>query len=316
VDTTQPDAATPPTAKAQLDKATMTCEACLTSECKSERSSCGNTCDTLTWPVSPDWNVPDVADGFSRCLFQKCAVECDALWGCVDKYSLPAPKGPYNVTVRVVDPISNSEPVENAKVTACGGADPGCAAGVGMESMDVTDAGGRARLTVPADFFGYFQIDGGDKFLPSTVMWSQPTYRADTGFGASLFQKIWVEAVTKTLRVTRDPDRGHVIFRTQNCLPLRYLESNESEAAAQNIRVSFSPSAGTDTFYTTYGLAIDPKAPTTLPGGNGYGGALNFEPGNLAIVGSLDDRQVTNATLPLRANAMGLVFLAPNTKPR
>ena len=61
--------------------------------------------------------------------------------------------------------------------SACGGLDPSCSLGGGMESMGMTDADGRVTLQLTSGFFGYFSVDAGSMFYPMVVMWSQPTYR-------------------------------------------------------------------------------------------------------------------------------------------
>jgi hypothetical protein len=246
-------------------------------------------------------------------VLNACSDPCQVLWGCVDNYTWKEPRESYDIDVRVVDPISNVAPAD-IRVSACRGSDPACAETGGRIVSGTTDDTGHVSLTVPGDFFGFFMVEPGPEYLPITQIWSQPGYRADSTFTLGIYSKSWVDEMARSLMVKRREDAVQVIFRAQNCLPLRYFESAETEAAADDVSVSYTPNdADSPSFYTTSALAVRPGATATSRIGYGYGGAFNLEPGSIAITGSYDGREVSGTVLPLRAGSLGLAYLVPNS---
>jgi hypothetical protein len=298
-----------------LEGAPEGCNTCLAQNCQAQRAQCGDSCKQLKYPMSPAWDMKDDQDEFARCIVRECADACQTAWGCVGKYAFTEPSAAYNVTVRVTEANSDT-PLKGAKVSACQGSDPGCSVGAGMESSSISDDDGKVTLTLRSDFFGYFLVDAGDAYFPTTFMSSQPTYRLDSSFTINVFPKLWLDLVLSQLMVKRADMTGFLIFRAENCLPLRYIGDAEINAEAEGVAVSFTPQ-GADTsrtFYTTYSRVVDPSANSTQAGGNSFGGAVNLPPAASSVVGSHDGRTIANATVRIRADALGLVMLVPNAR--
>jgi hypothetical protein len=297
-----------------LPGAPAECQQCLASECQSQHRACGEHCADFRWPLSPAWQVTDHADPFVKCAMSACSDQCKVLWGCVNKYTWNEPGEAYDIAIRVVDPISDATPV-GIRVSACRGSDPACAETGGRVVSGTTDDAGLVTLNVPGDFFGFFLVEPGPDYLPITQSWSQPGYRADTTFTLGIYSKSWVDDMAESLMVKRRDDAAQVIFRAQNCLPLRYFESRETEAAAEDVVVSYTPNdASSPTFYTGAALAVRPGATATSHIGFGYGGAFNLEPGAIAISGSYEGDEVSGTVLRVRAGTLGLAYLLPNSK--
>jgi hypothetical protein len=313
-DTTMSPNMVPPS-KTGIGNASTLCTACIAAKCTEERTECGEQCDELSLPVSPAWVVPDEADSFVQCLARECEEPCNVRWGCVGSYSFPVPANAYSVRVRVAEATSNRG-VKGATVTACQGSDPNCGIGAGMDGSATTDADGYATLALRNDFFGYFVADGGDSYFVTTLMWSQPTYRVDTTFTINLFAKEWLDVLLQQVMVKKHDDAGHMIFRAENCLPLRYIGNDNANAEADGVIVNYAPNGpdSSRTFYTTYALSVDPVATATQAIGSGYGGAVNLPPGLVSIVGSHDNDTTMNAVVRIRPDALGLVMLVPNAK--
>jgi hypothetical protein len=287
------------------------CEACVKVQCADAQTSCGEHCADLSWPVSPSWVVSDEADGFASCVIKSCTQACDVTWGCVGEYAFAAPTEVYEVTLRLSDLLSGA-PTPNVKVNACPALDPACSSGRSAENTATSDANGRATIAVAPDFFGYFLVDAGSNYYPSTVMWSQPTYRIAPSFSVSLFSRAWVDGVANTIGTDLEKGAGHIVFRAQNCMPGRYA----SDAAGDNVTVSYKPVTAdtTRTFYTTYGFTLDANAESTQAVGGAFGGALNVPVGLVSITGSHEDQTVSTLSLRVRGDSISLAFLTPNTR--
>lgn len=298
-----------------LKSAPESCNECLKSECTQSRDDCGDNCSELSWPVSPAWKVADEADAFVTCVSEHCSDACEVPWGCVKKYDLAAPPDALEVSMHFTGVI-NGFPVANVKVNACAVLDPDCTSGGGEQNAVTSDANGRAFITLPKDFFGYFLVDAGDDFYPMTVMLSQPTYRVDNSLEIAVFPRVWIAGLSATIDVPAKKTDGHVIFRAQNCLPLRYLSGDGIAAAADGVGVSYD-TTGPDTsrtFYTSYGLMLDPDATASQTVGGGFGGALNVPVGLRSVSGDIDGNEVARTSIRMRAGTVGLVFLVPKTR--
>jgi len=68
-------------------------------------------------------------------------------------------------------------------------------------------------------------------------------------------------------------------------------------------------------FYTGVSLGVDPTATTTLPGGGGFGGALDLTSGQITVNARYGDAVVGTAQLTLSAGELGFVFLSPAATP-
>lgn len=296
-----------------LPRAPAECQQCLARECQTAHTECGEHCSELSWPLAPTWQVSDEADPFVKCALSACSDDCRALWGCVDNYQWTEPPEPYDIDIRVVEAISSVPPSEGSQVSACRGSDPACAESAGLVARGTTDDTGHVTLRVPGDFFGFFLVEPPADYMPSTQVWSQPGYRADPSFTLGIYSKSWVDEMARALMVKRQDDAAQVIFRAQNCLPLRYFESTETEAAADDVSIAYTPNdADSPSFYTTSGLAVRPGATATSRIGYGYGGAFNLAPGSITISGSHEGREVSATVLPLRAGSLGLAYLVPS----
>lgn len=296
-----------------LSGADATCGECLKTQCSSQRADCGDACADLQWPVSPAWTVTDEADPFASCVIDECADACNARWGCVQKYELPTPGSPYEIHLQFNDAVHPEITRADVKVHACQARDASCSAGGGAEQTVTSDADGNATLTVASAFFGYFLIDAGADYFPVTAFWSQPVYRVARTFEVSLFPRAWLAGLAKAVNVPVDEEAGHVVFRAENCSPLRYLDKY---AAADGVVVSLDEK-GPNTVgsvYATYGLTLDPAATATKRGGGGYGGAFNVPEGLQSLRGTFEDSEVANASVPLRPDTLAMVFLVPNAR--
>ncbi|MET0387145.1 MAG: hypothetical protein ABW321_14350 [Polyangiales bacterium] len=299
-----------------LPGASAECNSCSAESCEPERSACGERCDDLPWPISPAWEVPEEAVGYVKCLVAQCEQPCDVFWGCVGKYTWEPPGRSYTITIRITDAISG-DPDTEATVRACQGADPACASGSGLESMGQTDFDGRVTLTVSNGFFGYFLIEPSERYYPTTFIWSQPTYRLDTSFTVNVFERQWLDVMAAQLDTTKtDTGAGHLIFRAENCLPMSFLGEADTNAEAEGMVVSYSPSAdlSTRTFYTSFGLVVDPEETATTSEGAGFGGALNLPPRAVTVIGKHGDDDVSRTTVRMREGWLGLVMLVPDAR--
>jgi hypothetical protein len=292
------------------------CAACLTSQCSAQRSACGDACKDMKLPISPATELSTDADPLVQCMVDQCDDSCNVRWGCVDKYVWPNPPNAYNVVLKIVDPLSN-QGVKDVSVSACEGVDPGCAVGGGLSSAGTTDDTGHVTLQLQSGFFGYFLIEAGPEYFPVIAYSSQPTYRVVNSFTLNIFQRSWLGLMATMLQSEVHSDAGHIIFRAENCLPVRFASSSAATTAyASGVTVSYSRAGANSTrvFYTIGGLMVDPSATGTTPQGSGYGGAFNLPAGQTSIVGSHGNVDVMNAGIPLRADALGMLFLLPNAR--
>jgi hypothetical protein len=292
------------------------CGECLASQCSAQRLACGDACKDLKMPISPAMELSTDADALLQCMVEQCDETCNVRWGCVDKYVWPNLPDAYNVVLRIVDPLSN-QGIKDVSVSACQGVDPGCALGGGLSSTGTTDDTGSVTLQLQSGFFGYFLIDAGPAYFPVIAYSSQPMYRVVTSFTLNIFQRSWLSVLATMLQSEVHSDASHIIFRAQNCLPVRFANATAATSAyASGVTVSYSRAGANSTrvFYTIGGLMVDPAASGTTLQGNGYGGAFNLPVGQTSIVGSHASMDVINAGLPLRADALGFLFLVPNAR--
>jgi hypothetical protein len=109
--------------------------------------------------------------------------------------------------------------------------------------------------------------------------------------------------------------KGHFIFKTQNCLPERFV-GEEAHAEADGVIVNYySPfGEGSKVYYTRNGLVIDLNATETHADGGSFGGAFNLAAGSVSVTGTYKAVEVSSAGFPLRADTLGVVFLLPKGK--
>lgn len=303
-----------------LPGADEACASCLTDNCQTERDDCGADCAALKWPVSPAWKVTDQADSFVRCLAMQCEDSCKVSWGCNDNYVLPLPRdNAFPITIRVTGALSGNE-IAGVSVSACQGLDPSCSDDLGLVSSGVTDATGRALLTLSSGFDGYFLLDvqqeqaDGSKYVPMTVKWSEQLYRVESELTASLFEAPLISALANGVEKIM-PGTGNFIFKSQNCLPERYVGKAGANASAAGVKVSYTAlGKGSRVYYVTGGFAIDPDATDTSTAGAGFGGVFNVTPGPVSVTGVHDGVGVSTGGFPMRADTLGAVFMLPKAK--
>ena len=311
----KPDAGQPDAGPQLFPGAEGECAQCLADQCADARRACGSKCDDVKLPISPTTTLPNDADALMMCMVNQCDDACNIRWGCVGKYNWPEPAKPYTVTLNISDPLTN-QGMPDVNVAACEGVDPGCSIGGGMATSGKTDATGHVSLQVSSGFYGYFLIDAGSDYYPVVAQFSQPSYRISPNFTVDAFPRSWVKIMASMLQADVDNGAGQMIFRAQNCLPLHFIGSNAANAEAGDVTVSYGRKGmkTTKVFYTIGGLQVDPDAAATSEQGSGYGGALNLPAGQTSIVGRHANTDVINATIPLRADALGILFLVPNAQ--
>lgn len=296
------------------------CKSCVQDNCREQRQSCGEHCKDLDWPVSPAWTVNDEADPFVRCLAMQCEEQCKVSWGCNKKYRLAEPADDYSITIRVTHAVRPNVKFEGVRVSACQDLDPSCQRGIGQVSSQTTNADSEAVLLLPRSFEGYFLVepatmDEPDPYLPMTVLWSQPLYRHESVLTVSMFNKSLVPALASTVEKVQ-AGKGNFIFKAQNCLPERYVGEGGANAEADDVVVNYySPNGeGSRVYYTRNGLIIDLNAHETHADGGSFGGAFNLAAGSVSVTGTHKAMEVASAGFPLRADALGVVFLLPKAQ--
>jgi hypothetical protein len=303
-----------------LPNAEPECASCAKDNCVAEREACGADCADFKWPVSPAWQVSsDKADAYVRCLARQCDAQCGVLWGCAKNYVFPEARD-ASVTIRVTDAAMPGLEIEGIRVKACQDLDPSCQSAIGEASTAVTNAAGRAVLALPPSFEGYFFIEqaepsaDGNKYVPMTVVWSQPLYKIESLLTVSIFKEGLIPALASTAEKVL-PGKGHMVFKAQNCLPQRYVDNPELNADAEGVIANYAPRGdGSRVYYTRNGLKISPEAENTSVDGAGFGGAFNLSPGSVSVTGVHEDVEVSNAVYTVRRDTLGIVFLLP--KPR
>jgi hypothetical protein len=303
------------------DKLPKGCNACIQESCCDLAKACGHgtACGRdLLEPITPAADFSEDFDPLLGCLQRFCDQACDVSWGCVGNYSVPAPMDPYSIGVHVIDFAADPEmSLPDVTVSACNSVDPACQSGKVVSQ--VTDGDGNVALSVTPSFDGFFSLSGGG-YASSTVQWSEPLYRI-SGFtqyqltDASIGALAVVTGVHQSFDQPFDPNVGHMIFRIQSCLPLRYLGNSDfPRAEASDVRVRFEPNDGaTSVFYTdkSGGVALALEATSS----NGFGGAFNLPARNLSVtaVDSISDRTVATGTVVIRPGTVGFIYLVPNS---
>ena len=305
------------------DQLPRSCDACIREECCELAEACpeGSACGKdLLKDLHPAQTVSEEFDPLLACLQGKCDAQCEINWGCVDSYSVPAAKESSSFEVTLVDFASNSLTVDEVTVKACRGVDPGCTSGKVSEGVSVD---GKVTLDVPSDFDGYFSFDGGDlggiPYVSSTAQWSEPIFRL-TDWKHFLISEGSLRALALVTEHHSseddafDPSRGHLIFRIQGCLPMRFLGTPVlPRAEVADIQVVAAPSDGASKlFYTENAGNVSLTLEQTS--NDGVGGGFDFPARNVSVTAKrADGREVARGSVRLKAGAIGYVYLRPNS---
>ena len=301
----------------------VACDDCIRMHCCDLAEACGEGTECgedLLEPITPVADFSLEFDPLLACMQRRCDAECEVNWGCVDNYEWPEPPESVDLAVQVVDYAATVDAaLEDVTVQACEAVDPSC--DTGRRSEGITDAEGNVVLPgVPGNFDGFYSFSGAG-YMDATVQWSEPIHRV-TGFTQYQLTPSAVKALALITGVHQsaddmfEPGRGHLIFRVQGCLPMRYLSGGELPLAeTAGAHVSFEPSDGaTQVFYTeeSGGVSVNLDA-TTI---DALGGAFNVAPRNLTVtaVDVATDREVARGTVRVRAGAIGYMYLVARSQ--
>jgi len=299
------------------------CDRCIRAHCCELAEACGDgtECgDDLLEPITPVADFSTAFDPLLGCMQRDCNVECDVDFGCLDDYRWPVQDADSDVPVRVIDFAAEPDlPLEGFSVKACQALDPACENGLVDEGT--TDVDGVAQLTLPPGFSGFFDITG-EGYADTTAQWSEPIHRI-SGFTHYMLtsQNVDTLAVITGVHAKNGmpfaPDSGHLIFRVQGCLPLRYLGTDERpHAEITGAHVAFAPNDyGSDIFYTDgtgfVSLTLDE---TTF---DGTGGAFEVPARNITVTATdvASGREIASGSVRVRPGAIGFAYLAPRSAP-
>jgi hypothetical protein len=301
----------------------VACDDCIREHCCDLAEACGEgtECgDDLLEPITPVADFSTDFDPLLGCMQRRCDAECEVNWGCVDNYEWPAASEPVDLEVRVVDYADEEEgALADVTVMACDAVDPTCDSGRRAEG--ITGSDGKVLLSnLPGAFDGFYSFSGAD-YMDATVQWSEPIHRV-TGFTQYQLRPSDVKALALITGVHDsaddmfEPGRGHLIFRIQGCLPMRYLSTGEfPQAETAGVHISFAPNDGaTQVFYTeeTGGVSVNLDA-TTI---DALGGAFNVAPRNLTVtaVDVATDREVARGVVNVRVGAIGYMYLVARSQ--
>ena len=299
------------------------CDACIRANCCELAEECGDgtACgEDLLEPISPVADYSTDFDPLLGCMQRDCEQACQVNWGCVGEYSWPTPEEPYSFDVRVVDFAAEpDEPLPDVEVRACEGVDPTCESG--QVDRAITDGDGVVNLVVPGGFEGFFAFSGGG-YMDTTVQWTEPVQRLDNWIHYELQEEdvaglALITGVHSDPEQEFDPEAGHLIFRAQNCLPARYLSTDElPQAEVSGVRVEFEPNDGaSQVFYTTAtgGVSVTLEATST----DGVGGAFGGPARNVSVsfIDDATEREVAEGLVQVRPGAIGFVYMVPRSQP-
>jgi hypothetical protein len=299
------------------------CDVCIRLHCceLAEQCGAGTACgEDLLEPITPAADFSTDFDPLLGCMQRDCNDECEVDLGCVDDYRWPTLGAETTIPVRVVDFAAEPDlPLVDFTVKACQAVDAACDSGMVDESQ--TDAEGIAELTLPPSFTGYFDVTGGE-YIDSIAQWSEPVHRVG-GFTHYMLRPTDIDAlavITGVHATVGEPfaaGTGHLIFRVQGCLPLRYLGTDERpHAELGGLRVDFEPNDFESAiFYTDTSGAVS----LTLEESSfdGVGGAFEVPARNLTVTATdvRSGRQIATGNVRVRAGAIGLTYLAPRSAP-
>jgi hypothetical protein len=319
----QPDAGRRPGGCGPSAELPRSCDDCIREHCCDLAEACGEDAacaEDMLEPITPAADFGAAFDPLLACMQRECDRECEVSWGCTGEYEWPTSESELDFQVKVIDFAAVPDaPLEGVRVQACQGIDPACESGQVDEA--VTDAEGLVRLQVQPNFDGFFAFEGAD-YLPSTVQWSEPIFRKTdfTHYALSpsaLTALALITGVHQSAEEMFDPEVGHLIFRVQGCLPMRYLNNPMAppQAEVADVHIRFEPDDGaTQVFYTDENSSVSLTLEATSK--DGVGGAFNVPARNVTVhaVDALDDREVARGSVRIRPGALGYVYLVARSR--
>ncbi|MFI5309503.1 MAG: hypothetical protein ACHQ53_19255, partial [Polyangiales bacterium] len=112
-------------------------------------------------------------------------------------------------------------------------------------------------------------------------------------------------------------DAGHLIFRVEGCLPLRYLNADQlPRAEVADVKVSFEPNDGASPiFYTEPSGAVSVTLDATTS--DAVGGSFEVPARNLTVHGvdTHSGKEVAGGSVRVRAGAIGFMYLVARSQP-
>lgn len=300
------------------------CDSCIRKSCCALAEDCdeGTECGAdFMKQVAPTEDFSESFDPLLACMMDNCDAPCELSWGCVDNYRMPTDDNEVSFKVNTIDYAVESG-IPQVEVRACEGVDPSCNSG--EQDRDTSDAVGMAELKVPGDFRGYFRFSGAQsdfEYTDATVQWSEPIFRltdwehfmiTQSGLKGLALLSEYHESVDEEFA----QDRGHLIVRIQNCLPVEYLNSNRTVSAeAPNIVFEAMPSVGSSPLYYTNADSFLTRSltATTI---DGVAGAFELPVANVEVVATLENsgQEVARTTIPIRAQQTSFAYLLPRAK--
>ena len=318
----KPDGGATGQACGRSDELAPKCDRCIQMNCCDAANDCtkGTVCgNDMVAKITPAASFSSEFEPLLGCMQENCDEECGVSWGCTDNYDIAAEKNEYDVPVQLIDFAAvPPRPLPDVTTEACRSLDPACDSG--RVARGVSDDAGKVVLALPASFDGFFQFSGGG-YTSMTAQWSEPVYR-NVGFTQALLTDKDIQnfalatGVHRDASDTFDPALGHIIFRTQNCLPIMYLRrSRPPHAEAPNLQVTIEAAEGASpVFYTDRLGSVAPELEATSA--TGIGGAFNF-PGRNRTVTAFDaetGRRISKVTAVVRPKTIAFVYLMPTTR--
>jgi hypothetical protein len=305
------------------DQLPRACDACIRQKCCELATECGKGTECgkdMLEPITPAADFSEDFDPLLGCMQTRCEAACKVNLGCLDDYTWPDAEGTSDIEILVADYADAVNlPLADVTVKACAALDPLCVTGVKAEG--VTGADGRVMLKgIPAAFDGFYSFDGAD-YAPSTAHWTEPVHRA-SGFTqyqlspTELGALAIITGIHKSIDEPFDPGLGHLIFRVQGCLPMRYVANDvPPSAGVAGVRVEFSPNDGaSQTFYLEENGSVSVTLTKTTA--QGLGGAFNLLPRNVTVkaIDVATDREVARGTVNVRAGTIGFAWMVARSK--
>lgn len=229
---------------------------CVASRCFAPQSQCNADADCAS-------RGPEYVGG--RCVATQCRP--NPKWRCEPPPPPPQP-GVTAFTIPIVDALSRAM-VPNVHVVACNKLDVMCTQQV---ADGTTGSDGRVKITVPANFMGYFQVTERRDYAPA--MYFLPTTVPANGVLPNfplLASGAIINALAAGLGAGLDPTRGHMMLIANDCATMTV--GGVKFASPQSDR-------STVQFYVRDQLP-SPMAMDTPP--TGEGGYLNFPAGTALI---------------------------------
>jgi hypothetical protein len=298
------------------------CDGCIRERCCDLAAACGEGTECgadLLEPITPVAEFSAEFEPLLSCLQAECATECRVHWGCLDHYSWPAEE-PTDQEVKVIEFLS-AKPIPDVDIKACNASDPTVSCRTGRAAEAVTDENGVAVLAqLPPTFDGVYRF-AGSEYLPATARFTEPVHQV-RGFQQFLLSDVDLAAfaittgVHKTFDEAFEPDRGHMIVRVQNCLPVTYVDT-PLRATAPNVRIEFPETEGASQFFYTEesGEVSVSREYTSI---FGFGGAFNFPPYNIAVraVDVDTEQEVASGRAQIVAGGIAFLYLLPRSAVR